>query len=72
MTKYKRLCNCGKVWYCHLECQEEHRGRQADFCHCRVCFADDIKNSNWGREDAKKPFMLKCPRLKETKVFIFR
>lgn len=77
MTKQlERKCNCGKIFYCHLECGEEHRGRQADFCHCSKCFANDIKETKWGKEDSKRPFMLKCPRLKaekaENKVFIFR
>ena len=72
MTKYKRLCNCGKVWYCHLECGEEHRAKQVDFCHCRVCFAEDVRTCNWAKEDIKKVNILKCPRLNKYRAFVFR
>jgi hypothetical protein len=71
MKKFKRLCNCGKEWYCHLECEEEHRGKQADFCHCRVCFAEDVRTSKWAKADMDRANMLRCPRLKP-EGFVFR
>lgn len=71
--KLRRICDCGKVFYCSLECGVDFRREDNHFCHCHKCFAKDIRTSNWAKEDIKKPEFRRCPRLKpQTEAFVFR
>ena len=68
--KVKRKCeSCGKVWFCNLECGYRERLSKLTWCHCKICYHEDLKTYIF-KQDLTDINLFKCIRVK--KGFVFR